>query len=129
MNADRLKEAWVNRALVAEGVKNSVFRSDDVEAVFVERLEKCVGCEFYSGNIKGKEYGDMPEAVRKHRTEKELDGVRDYTGEVCVYCEFCLIEIKLRAMKARCPLDPPRWDRVVEPGSGEDGEIKVKIDL
>lgn len=121
----RLKEAWENRGLIAEGVKNRVIKTEAVEAVFVERLEKCIGCEFYSGNVKEKKYEELPEAVRAHRTEKELEEMWEFTGEVCCHC-MCFIGFKLRAMGARCPIG--KWE-AVDRGNQDEEPIKVELDL
>lgn len=89
---------------ILEGITNSVFKKEEVEAVAQERLEICRRCEFNSKNAEAR--GEQIFRSDEH----------------CLSCG-CNLYLKTRAMSAQCPLDPPNWESLA---TDEESQIILK---
>ena len=77
-----LKQIWNNKAAIAEGIKNKIFKNEDIEEVFEHRMEICKACSsFDSEGSKCAVKGSKP---------------------CCGNCG-CALMFKLRALSADCP--------------------------
>ncbi len=72
-----------------EGVKNKLFKNDDVERVFNERAEICAGCELIEDDF-------VPIS----------DDNEKVSGKMCGSC-FCSLPMLLRQNKKKC--DKKKW--------------------
>ena len=77
-----LSVIWKNRALILEGIKNNVFKSEAIESIAAERKKICDGCEL-------------------------IDTVGDQclvplTQPCCGSCG-CSLKLKLRSLSSECP--------------------------
>ncbi len=96
---ENFKKAWDNRGDILDGVKNSIFVNNQIEALYEERNEIC------KSNVCG--YYD-PEG----RSEAAV-----FPGErSCAACG-CKLEWKLRAPGSNCGLEvkgkTPLWRAVI----------------
>ena len=89
---------------ILEGITNSVFKKEEVEAVAQERLEICRRCEFNSKNAEAR--GEQIFRSDEH----------------CLSCG-CNLYLKTRAMSAQCQLDPPNWESLA---TDEESQIILK---
>jgi hypothetical protein len=121
-----LKNAWDNKELIADGVKNIVFKDERIEAMYAQRIGICNGCEWNTKNVAGVKYEDLSEAIQQRRGVGEVDIVVAYPGDWCLHC-VCSLEIKCRAEMANCPLDPPKWTQVEK--QSDEKPIEINIDL
>lgn len=81
-----LIRAWANRGQIVEGIKNSIFKKEDIEEVAALRNEICRTCPNFD-------------------TKGDTCAVPG-TQPCCTACGCCL-KFKQRAMAAACPLD--KW--------------------
>lgn len=95
-----LVEGWRNHLVPPEDLK------DLIEEVSKERLELCAGCPWQSNNAK--------EAGKKIM-RPDLH---------CTKCG-CTLVAKTKSLSSRCPLEPPKWDVVVN--DAERYEIEKQI--
>ena len=98
MKIVKLLKAIKNVDQILEGVKNKIFKSDDVEAVADERWLHCKECEVL----------DM----------SGLNCAAPGTQPCCADCG-CSLGIKLRALSSSCPKG--KWDAVLS------GELEQKF--
>ena len=98
---------WKNRKSILEGIKNNIFKKEDVEEIAAERLVKCMECP--------------------HLSMTDDKCVVPGTQPCCGLCG-CKLAWKLRSLSEYCP-DPEnkRWDRFVT--DEEEVEINNKIGL
>ena len=92
MRINKLIGALGNLDKIAEGIKNKIFKNDDVEAVAKLRFMECKICPLM--DREGKTC-----AVPK-------------TAPCCSDCG-CSLGLKIRAMSADCPKG--RWDAIMTP--------------
>lgn len=77
-----LKEIFKNRTLIWEGIRNSLFRQEHIEAIYEDRREICDGCD-----------------------EKDIEGSKcavPGTKPCCSLCG-CSLSLKLRSLSSDCP--------------------------
>lgn len=105
--AKTLLEVFRNRKKIFEGIRNSVFTKDTVEAIAKERDAICTGCP-----------------------EKDVTGDKclvPMTAPCCGVCG-CKLAWKLRALSEECPHpDGPRWSAILTPE--EEGEVNKKLGI
>ena len=100
-----IKTIWKNRKQILEGISNSVFKSEDVEAIAAERKAICDACphidlEGDSCLVKG-------------------------TQPCCGKCG-CSLKFKLRSLSSDCgDEENPRWTALLSPE--EEQSIKDEI--
>lgn len=77
-----LKKIWKNKEAILEGIKNNIFKKDNIEAIAKERNKICKTCEFQDtiGN----------------------DCVVPLTNPCCSKCG-CSLKFKLRSLSSDCP--------------------------
>tara|TARA_R100000988_G_C3979572_1_gene156166 strand:+ start:155 stop:574 length:420 start_codon:yes stop_codon:yes gene_type:complete len=92
MRISKLLSALGNLDQIAEGIKNKIFKNDDIEAVAKLRWQECKICPLL--DREGKSC-----AVPK-------------TQPCCSDCG-CSIGLKIRAMSSDCPKG--RWDAIMTP--------------
>lgn len=92
-----LKKIWKNKAAILEGLKNNIFKKENVEAIVKERNKICKTCDFYD------EEGTMCEVP--------------YTNPCCGSCG-CSLKLKLRSLSSDCPKG--KWSAVLTEDE-EDG--------
>lgn len=97
MNA---KKIWDNRNKILEGIKNSIFRSDAVEAIAEERNKICEKCEFFDSK------GDTC--------------LVPGTQPCCGSCG-CSLKLKQRSLSSGC--DEGYWDPVLTDEEDMNHEI------
>lgn len=87
----------VNVKHIIEGIKNSVFVREEVEAIAKERMEICAVCPKNSAN-SDKEFFDPG----KYYSSKRPD----------VHCTMCACNLhaKVRSLHTSCPID--KWGAV-----------------
>lgn len=92
MNFREIWEGWRNDALPPEKLKESI------RLLAAERLEICRACPINSINMAWKDKS----ILSKLRPD-----------EHCTNC-LCTLSKKTKVPKAECPLDPPKWRKVLE---------------
>lgn len=79
--SNKIKSIWNNRKLIAEGIKNRVFKKEHVEEIYNDRLEICKGCDLI--DLSGHEC--------------MVPGTQPCCGEC-----GCSLALKLRSLSAAC---------------------------
>jgi len=102
--AKNIIRIWKSRNQIFEGLKNHIFKKEDVEAIARERLAECLLCDEYSrDNSECAVYGIAP---------------------CCKVCG-CSIKIKTRSLSSNCPKG--YWD--VELTEDEEDAMNEKLDI
>tara|TARA_B100001778_G_C18489445_1_gene584354 strand:+ start:414 stop:836 length:423 start_codon:yes stop_codon:yes gene_type:complete len=104
MRINKLLGALGNLDQIAEGIKNRVFKKDDVEMVAKMRFQECKLCPFND----------------KAGTSCAVPG----TQPCCSECG-CSLGLKLRALSASCPVG--RWKEIMP--EEMENELKKQIYL
>jgi hypothetical protein len=96
---NKLKTIWDNKKNIFEGIKNKLFKKENIEELAKQRLEICRSnvCGFYDKEGKG-------------------ENVIIKGSESCNNCG-CNLELKTRCLHCACPIK--LWDAVA---SEEDSE-------
>ena len=103
--AKSLIEVWKSRRQIFEGIKNSVFTSETVEAIAQERLAICKACPAI--DLKG-----------------DLCFVPG-TAPCCGICG-CHLGWKVRALSEECPhSEGPKWKATLTPEEEEEMNEKL----
>lgn len=82
MKKKSLKKIWQNKASILEGIKNNLFRQEDIENVASVRMEVCNKCE--------------------HKDNVGSECVLKGTQPCCGLCG-CSLKLKLRVLHEECP--------------------------
>jgi hypothetical protein len=99
---------WKNKGQIIEGIKNSVFKKDDVEQIADYRMGICLRCELFD---------DKGEGCMVPGTQPCCN--RDKGG-----CG-CSLEFKTRALSSSCPKD--HWTAVIS--EQEEDLLKQKLGI
>lgn len=91
-----------------EGIKNSIFKKEDVEEVAVERLDICKLCECYDATGDGCEFSG---------TQPCCDNNKGGCG--------CSLAFKIRSLASNCPLN--KWGAVLS--QDEEDKLIEKLGL
>jgi len=102
MQLRKLIKVFSNIKEITEGIKNNIFKSEDVEAVAKLRWHNCKICKHID------QIGDSCDAPG--------------TQPCCAECG-CSLQWKLRSLSSKCPID--RWDALM-PEELEE-ELKEKM--
>jgi hypothetical protein len=78
---------WKNKGQIIEGIKNSVFKKEDVEEIAAQRISVCADCPLYTNDDKGC----------------TLPGTTPCCDETKGGCG-CSLSLKTRALSSDCPL-------------------------
>jgi len=93
----KIKKVWEARNQILEGIKNSVFPHQEVEAIASERLKICNECP--------------------HFDTKGDDCMVPGTQPCCKLCG-CSMGLKARALSAKC--DDNRWEAILSQEEEDD---------
>tara|TARA_R110000744_G_scaffold153068_1_gene267372 strand:- start:108 stop:527 length:420 start_codon:yes stop_codon:yes gene_type:complete len=102
MKINKLLAALGNLDQIAEGIKNRIFKNEDVEAVAKMRWQECKICPL----------------LDKKGTSCAVSG----TQPCCSDCG-CSISLKIRAMSSDCPKG--RWNSIMTPQ--QEDELKKQV--
>jgi len=85
-----LKKIWKNKEAILEGIKNNIFKKENIEVIAKERNKICKACDF-------------------------LDTTGDncavpLTSPCCALCG-CSLKFKLRSLSSECP--EGKWEAVL----------------
>jgi hypothetical protein len=107
MRINKLISALGNVKQIAEGVKNKIFKNEDVEAIAKLRWQECTMCP----------------ALDNAGSKCAVNG----TAPCCADCG-CSLGLKLRALSSECPKG--KWKAVMDPASEKmlKEQIKEKND-
>tara|TARA_R100000152_G_C6546015_1_gene22322 strand:+ start:125 stop:463 length:339 start_codon:yes stop_codon:yes gene_type:complete len=94
MKINKLISAIGNIKQIAEGVKNKIFKNEDVEAIAKLRWQKCTLCS----------------ALDNKGIKCAVKG----TAPCCADCG-CSLGFKLRALSSECPRK--KWPAIMDPAS------------
>jgi len=95
-------EIWKDRGKIAEGIKNSVFRSEHVEEIASKRMDICNSCEH----------------IDREGSSCFMPG----TQPCCGLCG-CKLAFKIRSLSSKC--DANKWDSVMS--TDEEDELRKEI--
>jgi len=99
---ESLKKIWNNKALILEGIQNTVFKTEFVEAVSEERMSICNTCPHIGTNC-----------------------IAPGTDPCCGKCG-CSLAFKTRALSAGCgDEENPRWHPVIT--SDEEDNLNLSL--
>lgn len=86
-----IKTVWANKNEILDGVKNTMFKTEEVEQIARRRLIVCNTCE------------------HKSHDKCAVPG----TGPCCDLCG-CSLKLKTRSISTDCPDSSPRWKAVIK---------------
>ncbi len=98
-----LIKLWKEKGKILEGIKNNIFKKEDVEEIYNERLKVCSDCP-----------------------DLDVKGGQCYvkgTQPCCKLCG-CSLGIKLRSLSASC--DANKWSKVLD--EDEEDMLNKKIE-
>lgn len=102
---------WKNKNAIIEGIKNSVFKIEDVEQIATYRLDVCKGCSLYD---------ESGEGCMVPGTSPCCNILKGGCG--------CSLSFKTRALSSACPHpDGPKWE--AELTEDEEDKLKEKLGL
>ena len=81
-----LPEIWKNKKQIAEGIKNLVFKEDDIEDLVEYRRSICEKCIWYSENQRNKPYEDIPDIIKKIKDKEWIEELTTEPGKRCLNC-------------------------------------------
>lgn len=102
-------QLWKNKGQIIEGIKNNIFRREDVEKIAEERLNICKNCDLYTVSNGCMIPGTQP------CCNKDLGGCG------------CSLELKTRSLSSACPLETPKWKAVLS--EEEEDTLKQKLGI
>ncbi len=113
MIKDLLPEIWKNKAQIAEGIKNLAFKQDHIEELVKYRKSVCASCIWFNKNQKDKPFEEVPEVIRRLKSEEWIKEVTSSNNDKCIHCGCGLgnQSLKLRCLSCRCPIGS--WTEVV----------------
>lgn len=92
---------------IMEGVWNSLFVKESVEAVHRERLKMCLSCQYNSSEMK---------KVGEYKTFRP-----DFHCTVC----GCNLDMKTRCMSCECPPEVGKWRAIMT--EEEENKLTEKL--
>ena len=112
MIKDLLPEIWKNKAQIAEGIKNLTFKQDHIEELAKYRKSVCESCIWFNKNQKDKPFEEIPEVIRRLKSEEWIEEVTSSNNDKCIHCGCGLgnQSLKLRCTSCACPVN--RWQPV-----------------
>lgn len=91
MDWEKFKSVYRDRAKILEGVKNTIFKEEDIEAIAKMRFSICEECESLD--------------------EEGSKCLSPVTKPCCGECG-CSLAFKTRSLSSSCPLN--KWDALTE---------------
>ena len=113
MIKDLLPEIWKNKTQIAEGIKNLAFKQDHIEELAKYRKSVCESCIWFNKNQKDKPFEEVPEVIRRLKSEEWIEEVTSSNNDKCIHCGCGLgnQSLKLRCLSCSCPIGS--WTEVV----------------
>lgn len=108
---DMLPKIWANKAGIAEGIKNRIFKKEHIEELHEHRMTICEECPWYSENVRFKNYEELIPDIRMKKSESYIQDSQKRTDKHCVNCS-CNLGLKTRCLSCNCPLK--KWLAVVD---------------
>lgn len=105
---DNIIRIWKSKGQILEGVKNSIFKREDVEAIATERMEICRACDLYDRIGPG---------CVVIGTEPCCDQTKGGCG--------CSLGLKTRSLSSECPLG--KWK--AEMTQEEEDSLRSKLGI
>ena len=100
-------KVWKNKGKILEGIQNRIFRKEDVEVIYNERIEICKACPHI--DIKG--------------SKCYVPG----TKPCCSKCG-CSLALKLRSLSSDCGDEKnPRWHAIID--EDEEEMLNDQLDI
>jgi hypothetical protein len=99
---------WKNKGQILEGISNSIFKKEDVEAIAEQRLTICKGCKLYDASGEGC----------------TVPGTQPCCNENLGGCG-CSLSLKTRALSSDCPKG--KWK--AELTEEEEDKLNEKLGL
>lgn len=93
MKKSSLLKIWKNRSQILEGIKNNIFKKEDVEIIAAERLSICKTCPLFDLTGDGCEVPGTQPCCNKEGG-----------------CG-CSLAFKTRSLSSSCPLN--RWEALL----------------
>jgi hypothetical protein len=105
---ENIIKIWKAKGQIIEGVKNSIFRSADVEEIAQQRMQICEACQLYTTDDKG---------CMVSGTTPCCDQRQGGCG--------CSLGFKTRSLSSECPLG--KW--VAELTQEEEDQLNQKLGI
>jgi len=99
---------WKAKGQIIEGVTNSIFKKEDVEAIALHRMSICMSCKLYTKDSKGCMVGGTTPCCNK-----ELGGCG------------CSLGFKTRSLSSDCPMGHWKAELTEE----EEDQLNQKLGL
>lgn len=104
---NKLIRIWKKKGKILEGIKNSIFKKEDIEVIAQERMIACNNCPYIGRRDEDCEFG---------------------FGPCCTICG-CVLGYKLRVMSESCPHpDGPLWSAELSEEESEELNKKISLD-
>ena len=110
MNKNNLIQIWKSKGQIFEGIKNAIFKKQDVEEIAQQRMQICSMCSLY--DVHGK--GCM------------VPGTAPCCNQDMGGCG-CSLSLKTRSLSSSCPLTPPKWEAILS--EEEEDKLNEKLGL
>lgn len=108
MKLSNIIQIWKSKGQILEGVKNSIFKKEDVEQIADARMDICFHCDLYTENDEG-----CMVAGTSPCCNQELGGCG------------CSLKFKTRSLSSECPMG--HWK--AELSQEEEDMINQKLGL
>ena len=108
MKLNSIIQIWKHKGQILEGIKNNIFKKEDVEIIADARMEICTNCPLYENTSQGCTVpGTQP------CCNKDIGGCG------------CSLTFKTRSLSSSCPMG--RWD--AEMSQEEEDQLNKKLAL
>jgi hypothetical protein len=101
-------QIWKSKGQILEGIKNSIFKKEDVEQIAEQRMAICSTCQLYTEDDKG---------CMVVGTQPCCDERQGGCG--------CSLGFKIRSLSSECPLG--KWK--AEMTEEEEDQLKQKLGI
>ena len=108
MILNNIIQIWKHKGQILEGIKNNVFKREDVERIADARMEICISCPIYDRTGEG---------CMVPGTEPCCNQNKGGCG--------CSLNFKTRSLSSSCPMG--RWDAEIT--QEEDDALRQKLGL
>ena len=105
---ENLIKIWKSKGQIVEGIKNNIFKKDDVEHIAQQRINICHGCKLYDFSGEGC----------------MIPGTHPCCNEKLGGCG-CSLKLKTRALSSECPKG--KW--IAELTEEEEDLLNEKLGL
>ena len=105
---ENLIKIWKSKGQIVEGIKNNIFKKDDIEHIAQQRINICHGCKLYDFSGEGC----------------MIPGTHPCCNEKLGGCG-CSLKLKTRALSSECPKG--KW--IAELTEEEEDLLNEKLGL